>query len=376
MDTNNIKTILISQYALPYSGIGSWTTMYNYYLSQKKNKIDIIIAPPSTEKLENVSYYTLNYSILDIVERKLTGNSYLQIFKILKKIIKPSEKYIIQIIDNHGLVLPLNHFLKKTQFRQNCYIQFFYHGFPPFLGNFESRTFFEALDEHVVLTLDSYKAHKEGYTILPCAFNVLQNGVNDKQFYPLGKNEKAKLRVKYNILDSKLIFIWCSQDKPKKGLDLILKVWKQLIRKYDFIELWIIGSERTVETGQVKNIGRIPNSEIAQYYQLADFYLYPSLCHEGFGLTLVEALKCGCYCIASHNGGIPEVLQYGSYGKLIKNPNMITNWVSEIENSIEEYMANANVNPYLKQIPIDIYSLDTWCKNLDTIIKNAKFSIK
>lgn len=371
-----IKTVLISQFPLPYKDIGSWTTMYNYYLSQKNHKIDVIIAPPAKEAIKDISYYALNYSYLDKIERKITGNSYIKILNILKRLIQPSEKYIIQIIDNHGLVTPLHKFLIKTQLRKQCYLQFFYHGFPPFFGNFVSKPFFAALDEHIVLTLDSYKAHQNGYTILPCQFNVLHNGVNSEQFYPLNKIEKATLRDKHLESEDKLIFIWCSQDRPKKGLDLILKVWKQLIPSYKTIELWVIGSTRNIDVPQVKNIGRIPNDEIAKYYQLADFYLYPSLCHEGFGLTLIEALKCGCYCIASHNGGIPEVLNYGNYGKLIEHPNLVSIWTDEIEKSIEEYLKNDKINPFLKTFPKDLYSLETWCNNINTIIQNAKFLMK
>lgn len=375
MEDNNIKTILISQFALPFSGIGSWTTMYNYYLLQHNHKIDIIIAPPSNEKLNNVAYYTLNYSVLDKVARKVTGNSYLKIFKLLKHIIKPSEKYIIQIIDNHGLVLPLQGFLKKHQLRDRCYLQFFYHGYPPFLVNFHSNSFFEALDEHVMLTLDSYKAYQQLYTVLPCTFNVLHNGVNGTQFYPLNKIEKTALRAKNGVDDDRLIFIWCSQDRPKKGLDFILKVWKQLLLNHKNIELWVIGTSRVITAPQVKHIGRVPNNEIAHYYQLADFYLFPSLWHEGFGLSLVEALKCGCYCIAANNGGIPEVVQYGKYGKLIENPNILSNWTTEIERSMEEYLKNDKINPYKETIPKNLYDLNTWCNSMNAIIDNAKYLI-
>lgn len=376
MEHTRVKTILISQFPLPYDGIGSWTTMYNYYLLQHSHKIDIIIAPPSKVKLDNVAYHTINYSFLDKVARKVTGNGYLKIFKLLKHIIKPSEKYIIQIIDNHGLVLPLQVFLMKQQLRENCYLQFFYHGYPPFLGNFESRRFFEALDNHVVLTLDSYKEHQKGYTTLPCAFNVLHNGVNSTQFYTLNKNEKAALRTENGVADNTLIFIWCSQDRPKKGLDFILKVWKQLLLNHKNIELWVVGTTRKINAPQVKHIGRVPNNEIAKYYQLADFYVYPSLCHEGFGLTLVEALKSGCYCIASKNGGIPEVLQYGKYGKLIETPNILSNWTTEIERSMEEYRKNDRINPYVEIIPENLYDLNTWCNNMNAIIENDKYLIK
>lgn len=113
-----VKTILISQFALPYDGIGSWTTMYNYYLLKHNHLIDIIIAPPATKQLKNVSYYNVSYSTVDKIKRKIIGNGYFKYLEILKKIIKPNERYLIQIIDNHGLVLPLHQFLLKKLARK------------------------------------------------------------------------------------------------------------------------------------------------------------------------------------------------------------------------------------------------------------------
>jgi len=367
------KVILISQFPLPYNKIGSWPIMYNYYLTQKDHSIDIIIGPLPEHTIEGISYLATDKTAVEKLGLKLNPEKrYKQIFKALIKAIKPNETYVIQLVDNHGLTVPLHNFLLEKNLRKQCYLQFFYHGFPPFYGNFESRSFFEALDEHVVLTYDSYKEHLKQYTILPCAFSVLHNGVNSKQFFRLLDKEKKALRKKFQIPQDNLIFIWCSQDRPKKGLDFILDVWKQLIKQHKNIELWVIGTNREIEVSKVKSLGRIPNQELAQYYQAANFYLYPTLCQEGFGLSLAEAVKCGCYAIASVNGGVPEVLNYGAYGKLITNPNFKDEWQTEIEKSIEEYKSNKNQNPYNNQIPDNLYGLDTWCTNMNDKINRAK----
>ena len=106
------------------------------------------------------------------------------------------------------------------------------------------------------------------------------------------------------------------------------------------MELLVIGTNNNIVNKGVRFLGQIPNNQLAQYYQLADFYLFPTLCHEGFGLSLAEALKCGLYCIASNNGSVAEVLNYGEYGRVIENPNLVKNWVSEIGLSIKDYIQN------------------------------------
>jgi glycosyltransferase involved in cell wall biosynthesis len=264
----------------------------------------------------------------------------------------------------------------KKNWRENCYLQFFYHGYPPFLVNFIGNAFYEALNEHVVLTYDSYIAHQQHYTVLPCAFSVLHNGIDTTQFYPVSATVKANLRSQFNVANQTLVFIWCSQDRPKKGLDFILNVWKLLTPQYPTIELWVIGTTRTINQPQVKVFGRIPNNELPKFYQAADFFLFPSLCHEGFGLSLVEAFKCGCYCIASKNGGIPEVLNYGAYGRLVEHPNIINNWVQTIKSSITAYENAHKTHQFLKNAPTEIYSIEQWSTGMNTIISNAKVLLK
>jgi len=62
-----------------------------------------------------------------------------------------------------------------------------------------------------------------------------------------------------------------------------------------------------LKTGVVY-LGRIPNKKVAAYFQASECYLFPTLWHEAFGLSLIEALHCGNFCIASAIGGVSEVL--------------------------------------------------------------------
>ena len=70
------------------------------------------------------------------------------------------------------------------------------------------------------------------------------------------------------------------------------------------------------------------------------FYLFSTLWQEGFGLSLLEALKCGDYCIASNMGAVSEVLNEGKYGKLIDCPHFVNSWVEAILESLDEYVNN------------------------------------
>ncbi|WP_369014271.1 glycosyltransferase family 4 protein [Flavobacterium anhuiense] len=358
------KVILISQIPLPYSHIGSWTTLYHNYLS-KNHSIDFIVCEEPESRYAEIEYgIVANYN-LQKFQNKFSKNKYLEYFKVLEKILIKEDQFIIQIIDNFGIVEPLIDFLKVKKKRDKCYLQFFYHGFSPYYENFSGRWFFEGIDEMVVLTKDSYKAHKAYYTILPTKFSVLHNGIDTLKFHKVSIEEKENLKKELEITHKK-VFIWCSQDRPKKGLDFILDVWKRIDKKENDAILLVIGANRDLKIDGVSFLGRIPNNDLPKYYQIADCYLFPTLWHEGFGLSLIEALHCGCYCIASENGGVPEVLQYGKYGKLIENPNFIEEWCD----AINSFLGGDEVN--YTNIPETLYSMENWNDGMNIIINNAK----
>lgn len=361
------KVILLSQMPLPFSKIGSWPTLYKNYL-EGEHLIDYIVCPKPEEKWGSVNYSFVADDVLTKVRQKWSKNPYLGYIKGLDKIVCPNEKYIIQIVDNFGIIKPLLKFLEEKGLRQNCYLQFFYHGFAPFYGNFQSRWFYENIQEMVLLTHDSYKVHKEFYTVLPIRFSVLHNGIDTTKFFSLSQKDKQILKQNKGVAD-KTVFIWCSQDRTKKGLHLLLDVWNRVYSIRQDIVLWVIGCEAKKPHDGVEYLGRIPNKELANYLQTTDCYLFPTLWHEGFGLSLIEALHCGNYCIASSIGGVPEVLQYGKLGKLIENPHFVSEW----EKAMIEFMNNPIE---FETTPKNLYSANEWNFGMNEIISNAKISLK
>ncbi len=69
------------------------------------------------------------------------------------------------------------------------------------------------------------------------------------------------------------------------------------------------GLENIELVGFVDNIG--------DYLSAFDLFVYPSL-HEALGSTLVDAMHFGLPIVASNVGGIPEIIDDGTNGRLIR----------------------------------------------------------
>ena len=63
---------------------------------------------------------------------------------------------------------------------------------------------------------------------------------------------------------------------------------------------------RSIATANVTFAGRVSNEALLEYYRKAAVYVQPSL-HEGFGLSVAEAMLAGCVPVTTGVGALPEV---------------------------------------------------------------------
>lgn len=341
--------------------------MYRNYITSENQQIDTIICEKPDYFFEGVGYELVQNGFFSKWHQKITKQKNLHFIKALEKIIRPGQKYILQIVDNRSLVKDLQQHLEKNNQRHQCYIQYFFHGYSP--SGFDSNLrMYEKIDEIILLTQRSYQQFRQFLTIFTPRVSILHNGIDVQKFHRVSTEAKLELKRKMQF-EHKKVFVWCARYRPKKGLHMVLAAWKLLARTHSDIVLVVIGAEPGKPQDGVHYLGNVANDLLPQYYQMADVYLFPTLCHEGFGMSLAEALHCGCYCIASALGGVPEVLQEGKIGKLIENPNFVSEWVA----AIEEYLSG-NHKEY--DIPEGLYSTEKWNSDMNRIIASAKLCIE
>jgi glycosyltransferase involved in cell wall biosynthesis len=74
---------------------------------------------------------------------------------------------------------------------------------------------------------------------------------------------------------------------------------------------------RSIATPNVTFTGWLSNDELCDYYRRAAVYVQASL-HEGFGLSVAEAMLAGCVPVVTQAGALPEVV--GDFGVSIAEP--------------------------------------------------------
>ncbi len=112
----------------------------------------------------------------------------------------------------------------------------------------------------------------------------------------------------------------------KKGLRFLLDALVQVIEKYPFVRLNVVGdgAEKPHLLAQVADkklhahvhfFGAVKNSALPAFYQEAAIVVFPSIVasngdQEGFGLVSVEALGCGCAVIATDLPAMQDMLHH------------------------------------------------------------------
>lgn len=185
----------------------------------------------------------------------------------------------------------------------------------------------------------------ESKLILPNRAKLLYNCININDFQiKLSDDEKKIQREKFKIKPNEKVILFCGRTVKEKGVRELLLAY-QMIKNKENTKLLIVGnsnfademalSDYEKELRDIANkfkdrvvfTGHVYNRELYKIYNIADIAVFPHLCEEGFGLTLVEAMASGVPIITTNSGAIPElvsdkcsiILQKEGLNDLIKN---------------------------------------------------------
>jgi phosphatidylinositol alpha-1,6-mannosyltransferase len=168
--------------------------------------------------------------------------------------------------------------------------------------------------------------------VSPAGTSLVFGGVDPVEFAPAPKSEALLAR---HGLNGHRVLVTVSRLHPYKGVDTAIAAFAQLAGDDPDVAYVVCGDgpdrprleelarKHGVE-GRVHFAGAVPQSELPDYYNLADVFVLvpreelwmPEA--EGFGLVFLEAAACGKAAVAGRSGGVPDAV--GSTGWLV-DPN-------------------------------------------------------
>lgn len=251
----------------------------------------------SIRKIKKLRRIASDYDVITVHH----GDPFLKIYFIILSIIL--KKRMISII-------------------HSCYDEMHFKGYGKTKRKLTDLIFQRSLlnSDEIVYVSEAGKKSYESYfkEINKIKNTVVYNGIADS-FLSRGMEHVYTANEPYNIT-------YIGRLSEIKGIDYLIKAVALLRNEWD-LRLTIVGDgiyrknlEQQVKQNEIGDITRFEGQQlnVTPYLEKTTLFVYPSICMEVFGISLVEAMAYGVPCLGSNIGGIPEVINNYDCGCLVK----------------------------------------------------------
>jgi phosphatidylinositol alpha-1,6-mannosyltransferase len=159
----------------------------------------------------------------------------------------------------------------------------------------------------------------------------LAPGVDEEAFRPGAGGEE--IRARYGLAGRPVV-VCVSRLVARKGQDMLIRAWPQVLRAVRDAALLIVGGgpyRPTLErlrtecevAGSVQLTGTVPWEELPAHYDAGDVFAMPcrtrtrGLDIEGLGIVYLEASATGLPVVAGDSGGAPDAVLDGETGVVV-----------------------------------------------------------
>lgn len=302
--------------------MGGIQTLFRSIAGQKNKPFDNCYCLLFTEGSlwQDIQKSAKTISLVKYGERKIT-------FKRICELIKAARDYDIIAVHNSEITVQVLFLLLKKKYpskkyvlvAHSCYDSSYYFNYSSKVKNWVRKIVLkQALfqsDQLIFVSNAGMESYLSAYPLDKAKCAVVYNGIRLPE-------EMKKLDDKSDKKCYQIVYI--GRLAEEKGIELLINA-VLLLKEIYSIELYIVGdgSERIkLEQLSWKNgCGEIIHFEgekknIENYLRGADVFVYPSVCKEVFGISIIEAMSYGVPCVANRVGGIPEIISDCVNGKL------------------------------------------------------------
>jgi glycosyltransferase involved in cell wall biosynthesis len=371
---NKVARVLIADASIPTAGYGSWSQRIAYLLQQyEDNRFDYLVAEYTDIPFQsNITHrFNCKQDKSRLLNRLFPGWRYRNYTKSIAEVLSRHDQAIICIIDSLRTKKAIWNYIKKEKLEARVKLLYYQCGFSKYISPADYERFIEGLDACIYLTRNAYRFDLRHNSSMPFPVHVLHNPINHHSFHPVEISVKRAYKKELGIADG-IHFIWASQNRPKKGLEVILEAWMQFYSPDKNVQLHVIGVTKTESIPGVNFYGKMHSAEMHKWFKAADIGVFSSLWPEGFSLSLAEQISCGLFCIASTAGCVEEFFIPGEHGIAIEDPNLVDVWVNAFGDALNQLEGFQQRKTNAGAIKPPFLTYNEWCDRFQQIFDGVE----
>jgi len=166
------------------------------------------------------------------------------------------------------------------------------------------------------------------YKVKEEKIRVIHNGVDVNKFKPASDKRKVKEELGLNPADIAILSV--GRLYARKGLFTLIESMLPIIRKFKNAKFLVSGKGLSNEMSKLgayaaklgvkDNIvftGYFPDEKLPKLYQAADVFAFSTF-YENLPFAILEAMSAGLPVVTTNVGGIPEIIEDGKNGFLVR----------------------------------------------------------
>lgn len=181
------------------------------------------------------------------------------------------------------------------------------------------------------------KKLKEEMNIGP--FPIVLNGLDRNIYHNTGRKQKEASEISFLMLNHIL---------PKKGVKNGLDVFQKIKQEHGNCKLRMFGMCDDSNIPDFVEYYQNPTKqELIDLYSNSDIFIFPSI-EEGWGLTPLEAMACGCVVVGTNTGFVLDIGE-NKKNMMISNPGNVQEMVENVKEILNDHELFNNIRLNGKQ---------------------------